>query len=83
MCAHPVSFNENVITLGSINGLQIVVRCLDVHNVFPFYPKFTQILSNLAVVLIQRGISVSFIISLKKKRPGIELHSIFKCTLLK
>lgn len=27
MCAHPVSFNENVITLRSINGLQIGVRC--------------------------------------------------------
>lgn len=27
MCAHPVFFYENVITLRSINGMQIVVRC--------------------------------------------------------
>lgn len=55
MCAHPVSFNENVITLRSINGCRL---WLDVHSVFPFYPEIIQILSNLAVVLIQRGISL-------------------------
>jgi len=63
---------------------------LDIHNVFPLYPEIIQILRNLVLVSIQRGISlqtdvvtVSFVISVKKRKTEIKFHAIFKCTLLK
>lgn len=55
MCAHPVSFNENVITLRSINGLQIGVRCTQCVS---FLSRNHADTEQSGISLIQRGISL-------------------------